>query len=295
MKILHLLGCGLIRTLGILPLRLLTLFGFLIGLLYWQVGKRERRISLANIKLCYPNLSEQEQINLAKRSLVNTSICMIESTWMWAHKYPAIAKKIRSVENEDLVKNMVAEGRGVVLVLAHFGNWEIYPDYVGYNYKNGIALVKDTGIQTFDKLLHESRGRSGGVVAPCTREGLTHMYQLISQGGVAAVGADQEPERKHGCFAPFFGQQALTSVLTQDIVQKTGAKAIGSTFLRLPKGQGYALTFFEIDEDIYSTDIKKSTAALTKAHEQIITIQPEQYNWSYKRFKARPEGEAPIY
>jgi len=295
MKILHHFGCGLIRLLGMLPLRLLTLLGYFVGLLYWQVGKRERRISLANIQLCYPNLSTKEQRRMAKNSLINTSICMIESTWVWAHKYPAIAKKVRSVENEDLVKNTVAEGRGVVLVLAHFGNWEIYPDYVGHNYKNGVALVKDTELAAFDKLLHKSRGRSGGTVAPCTREGLTGMYQLIAKGGVAAVGADQEPDRKHGCFAPFFGQQALASVLTQDIVQKTGAKAIGSTFLRLPKGRGYALKFFEIDKDIYSKDINKSTTALTRAHEQIISIQPEQYNWCYKRFRARPEGEANIY
>lgn len=281
--------------LGMLPLRLLTLLGYLIGQLYWQVGKRERRICIANIKLCYPNSSPQEHIRMAKRSLVNTCICMIESTWMWAHKYPAIAKKVRHIENEELVKTCVSEGRGVVLVLAHFGNWEMYPAYVGYNYTNGVALVKDTGVEAFDQLLHNSRGRSGGVIAPCTREGLTNMYQLIAKGGVAAVGADQEPDPRHGCFAPFFGQQALSSVLTQDILQKTGAKAIGSTFLRLPRGEGYALKFFEIDEDIYSADINVSTAALTQAHEHIISIQPEQYNWCYKRFRARPEGEAPVY
>ena len=295
MKLLHLFGCALIRVLGLRPLRLLTLLGYLIGQLYWQVGKRERRISLANIQLCYPDLSAKEQYRMAKDSLINTSICMIESTWMWAHKYPAIAKKVRSIENEELVTACVEQGRGVVLVLAHFGNWEMYPAYVGYNYKNGVALVKDTEIDAFDKLLHKSRGRSGGVVAPCTREGLTQMYQLIAQGGVAAVGADQEPDPKHGCFAPFFGQQALSSVLTQDILQKTGAKAIGSTFLRLPKGTGYALKFFEIDEAIYSKDLQASTAALTQAHEQIISIQPEQYNWCYKRFRARPEGETPVY
>lgn len=295
MKLLYLLGCALIRTMGLLPLRLLTLLGYLIGLLYWQVGKRERRICLANIQLCFPQLSPEEQQHMAKKSLINTSICMIESTWVWAHKYPVIAKKVRRIENEELVKASVAEGRGVVLVLAHFGNWEMYPAYVGYNYKNGVALVKDTGIEDFDNLLHKSRGRSGGVVAPCTREGLTHMYQLIAQGGVAAVGADQEPDRKHGCFAPFFGQQALSSVLTQDILQKTGAKAIGSTFLRLPKGEGYVLKFFELGDDIYSSDINTSTAALTKAHEHIISIQPEQYNWCYKRFRARPEGNAKIY
>ena len=295
MKLLHLTACALIRVLGMLPLRLLTLIGYLIGLLYWQVGKRERRICLANIALCYPQLSPEAQRRMAKKSLLNTSICMIESTWMWAHKYPAIEKKIRRIENEDLVNASVAEGRGVVLVLAHFGNWEMYPAYVGYNYKNGVALVKDTQIAAFDKLLHKSRGRSGGVVAPCTREGLTQMYQLIAQGGVAAVGADQEPDRKHGCFAPFFGQQALSSVLTQDILQKTGAKAIGSTFLRLPKGAGYALMFFEVDEDIYSSDINTSTAALTQVHEHIISLQPEQYNWCYKRFRARPKGEEKIY
>jgi KDO2-lipid IV(A) lauroyltransferase len=296
MKPLHIIGYFFVRFFGILPFRLSYSLGYLIGLLYWQLGKRDRRIAIANIRHCFPKFSNKQCQIIARKSLINTAINVMESAWVWQHRYPAISKKIVQIDNLDLVKNYDAAEAGTVFVTAHFGHWELFGDFFIHHCNEPLFLGKETGVQLFDNYIKRSRERSGsGTVFPCTREGLTQLYTLTGQGKSTALIADQEPAPKNGIFSPFFGQAALSSLLVQDMVQKVGAKVVGMYCQRLPKGRGFRVSFFEVEKDIYSPDIQLSTAALNRCYERIIKQNPEQYTWNYKRFNNRPVGEPSIY
>jgi Kdo2-lipid IVA lauroyltransferase/acyltransferase len=64
---------------------------------------------------------------------------------------------------------------------------------------------------------------------------------------------------------------------------------------RLPKGKGFELICLPADADISDEDPRVATSALNRSIEQCVRLAPEQYQWEYKRFRKRPEGEASFY
>lgn len=295
MKILHYIGYALIRCFGILPYRLLYFMGCALGVLYWHLSKRDRRITLRNIETCYPELSPEQQLKRAKASITHTAINVLEGTWAWQHQYNVTHKKIRAIHGLELVKAAEAADTGTIYLLGHFGNWEIFGSIGAHYAQHMVGLGREFGIPLLDNHIRQGREHSGIEMFPCTREGLEQLYKATAAGGSTAMLTDQEPSIKHGLFAPFFGQSALTSLLTQDMIQKTGAKVIVTAYVRLPKGAGFELHLMEADPDIYSPDLATATAAHNRCYEKMIALAPEQYTWNYKRFKTRPEGEAGIY
>ena len=293
MKLLHIISYFLIRVFGILPFRLSYSLGYLIGLLYGQFSKRDLSIATANIHHCFPEMTTKECQTMARKSLINTAINLMESVWVWQRRYPAISKKIIQIDNLELFENAKID---TIFTTPHFGQWEIFSDFLTHHCDNLTMLSKETGVKIFDDYTKRSRKRSGkSTILPCTHEGIIQLYTLIKQGNPTIILADQEPKPKYGIYSPFFGQQALSSLLIQDIVQKTGVKVVGISCQRLVKGRGFHISFFEVEENIYSTDIKVSTAALNRCYEKIIRQNPEQYTWSYKLFNTPPNGEQRIY
>ena len=109
---------------------------------------------------------------------------------------------------------------------------------------------------------------------------------------------DQQPKSRRrgaGVFAPFFGVPALTMVLLGRLARKTGAAVVFSFAERLPGNAGYRAHWVEAPAAIADADPVRAAAALNQGVEQCVRICPEQYQWSYKRFQARPEGESEVY
>jgi KDO2-lipid IV(A) lauroyltransferase len=105
---------------------------------------------------------------------------------------------------------------------------------------------------------------------------------------------DQQPKRGQGRFAPFFGNPALTGVLVPRLVQRTGCIVLASVCERLTEGR-YRVHMLPVDDEVHSPDIDTSLAAVNRAVESCIAIDPPQYLWSYRRFKKQPAGEPPFY
>lgn len=295
MKILHYFGYALIRLFGRLPYRLLYFIGCLLGFFYWQMSKRDRHITQTNIRACFPALSPAEQLQMSKESLKHTAINILEGTWAWQHQYKTTRKKIRNVYGLERVKQAEAAETGTIYLLGHFGNWEIFGS-VGCHYaKEMVGLGREFGIPLLDQHIRKGREHSGVRMFPCTKEGLQSLYTATAKGNSTAMLTDQQPSLKHGIFSPFFGVSTLTSLLTQDMLQKTGAKVILTGFVRLPKGRGFDLYFLDTDPEIYSTNLVTATAAHNRSYEKLIALAPEQYTWNYKRFSKRPDGEPKFY
>jgi Lauroyl/myristoyl acyltransferase len=96
-------------------------------------------------------------------------------------------------------------------------------------------------------------------------------------------------------FVPFLGTQALTSKFVPNML--AGGKAVGVFLhaLRLPDGSGFKVFLEAAPEEMYSTDVNVSAAAMSKVVERYVREYPSQYMWSMKRFKKRPAGEPRWY
>ena len=280
-----LFDCAL-SLLAMLPLTWLQKIGHLLGLSFWYFKGRMARVTMENIELCFPNMSPEDKIRLARNSLVNTGKTTLETIFMWKASHRGCLGKIAAIENEEIVSSALAKGNGLVFIIPHLGNWELINHYLGSKYSlTHMSLpFRHPGI---NELITQYRARSGTKFVEANQSGIKAQLQVLRSGGAVGTMPDQEPAVHTGSFSTFFGNDALTSELISGYVNKTDAKTVLAYCQR--NGEHFHVIFHEID---MTADVSQS---MNKAIENVILEVPEQYLWSYKRFRTRQAGEPERY
>ena len=115
---------GFMKFVSYLPFSLQIQLGKLLGYMTFYLAKSRRHICEVNLKLCYPELRNEELQSLAKRTFISNGIGLIETAIVW-HRDPSEFKSMLTVSGLENLKNGVADGRGVLLICAHFTTLEI--------------------------------------------------------------------------------------------------------------------------------------------------------------------------
>lgn len=284
---------GLIKLMGLVPFTWSQRFGGWIGKQAMKRPTRLREVAKVNIALTHPHLSAEEQDQLVRESLIETGKSGAEMGAMWGAGPDKGRDLVRKIHNEEILTNAIASGRGVLLSAPHLGNWEVM-NHIATMYANVTALYRPAKNKVFDAWMRESRQKTGGLLVPTTSAGIKAMFKALEDGHLAGILPDQEPKPRSGVFAPFMGIDTLTPKLPHDLLMKTNAIAVFGFAKRLPNAEGFEVYFFEPDEEIYNQDPATSAAAMNRTIERMISIAPTQYQWTYKRFRRRPnDGENP--
>lgn len=277
-----------------LPLPIIHGIGICIGWGLLLIPNRSRQTSEINIALCWPELSPREQRTLLRKSLKETGKTIIETSALWLRPGSSALRLIKQVDGNDLVEQAIAKGRGAILATPHLGAWEAAGLYGSDQYRI-TCLYRPLKIPELETLVKTSRNRLGGNYVPATAKGVRTLYKALEQGGVVAMLPDQEPKAGTGIFAPFFGIPAYSMVFLAKLAARADTPIIFAWCERLSWGRGYHLHFRAMPDAVPSGDIHIAVAAINQAAEDCVRECPEQYQWSYRRFKTRPEGETSFY
>lgn len=185
-------------------------------------------------------------------------------------------------------------GNGLILATPHLGAWEAAGLYCA-NAFSMTCLFRPLRVIELNSLVQASRSRFGATYVPATPHGIRSIRQAAGQGGTVAMLPDQEPRYGNGHFAPFFGIPAYSMTLLVRLSISTGAPIVFTYCERLPRGRGYRLHFRAAPDEIYSPDTHTAVTAMNRAVEELIRECPAQYQWNYRRFARRPDGEHPVY
>lgn len=275
-----------------LPLSAAQGLGGLIGRLAYRIPNKEREIARINIDTCLPELGPAQRRTLLRESLIETAKGLVEMPVVWASPPSRWIERMQSGEGTGLLEAALAQGRGVIAVGPHLGNWE-----VGLHYLTSLARVtaiyRPPRQEGLDDLLKRGRSKGGATLVPATPQGVKSLYGALRRGEIMALLADQQPKaagRQGGVYAPFFGHPALTMVLIGRLARKTGAPVLFWFAERLPGAAGYRMHWFEAPVGIDSEEPETTARALNRGLEACIRKAPAQYLWSYKRFASQPEG-----
>ncbi len=281
-----------IRIIGFLPLPLARALGRVAGQYAWWTGSRGTAITRVNLKACFPDMPEAERRRLARRSMRHWGMTLFEVPVVW-HRSARSLRLIRNVEGREFLDQGLRQGRGVIIVCPHLGNWELMGLWA-VEQAPVTALYQPPRRYDLDDLLQDVRGRTGVTLVPTSGRGVANLVKALKRGEIAGVLPDMEPaEISSGVFAPFFGVPALTMTLIHSLCRRTGARVVVG-FARRVRG-GFSLEFIQPDAEIEAPDEETAVAALNRAVERLVIRAPEQYQWEYKRFKRRPEGMTPLY
>lgn len=293
-KIVFFISNTLLFLLSLLPLKITHGLGSLLGKLLYLSKSESYRISCINIKMCFPELEPQQQQHLIKQSLQEMAKAVCELGYIWKRPVNQVLDKM-SVEGFEEVKKCSAQNQGVIVLTPHLGCWEIAGLFIAQHIPF-TTLYQPPKLKAIDPIIQHSRERSGTHLVKADKRGIASIFRALKSGKATGILPDQTPHDKNsGIFSPIFDQLALTMTLIYGFTQKTQSKIFLGYAKRLPNGEGYQYNIFPADKDIYSENKQVAIDCMNRHIEQMIRECPEQYLWSYKRYKQRPGDSPQIY
>jgi len=285
------LAGSVLRAVSRLPLSLAHRLGTGIGWLMLKIPNKQRRNALINIRLCFPHLDTDQALAFRRRSFLEYYKTYSEFAYLWFRPVPKVLSLVCEVSGGELLCR--DDGRGVIALSPHLGAWELAGLYLS---AQGPTTTLYKPQPEVDRLIRKVRGRTGAELVPTDRRGIRRLIQTLRRGEYVGILPDQEPKLSPGSvFAPFFGVPALTMLLINRLVRKTGARVIFLFALRLPRAKGFHIHCLRAPVGIDSEDEITAATALNQGIEDAVNTCPEQYLWAYKRFRRRPPGMPELY
>lgn len=271
----------LVRCLGRLPLVWLHRLGALLGWLIWAASPRYR----ARLE---ENFAASGLATPARRraAIAEAGKSLMELPWIWTRPLSEVKARV-SVEGEEHLAASRAAGRGVIFLTPHLGSFEVAALWYAADAPLTV-LYRPPKRAWLAPLLAVGRGRGALRLAPTDVSGVLRLVRALKRGEAVGMLPDQVPARGEGVWAPFFGRPAYTMTLAGRLAEKSGAAILLAAALRKSDGRGWRLVIEPAPAEIRGGDAAAATA-LNAAIEALVKLAPEQYLWSYNRYK-RPRG-----
>jgi Kdo2-lipid IVA lauroyltransferase/acyltransferase len=280
----------LIHAVGRLPLRLGRLAGLGIGALIWLLPNRVRRTTRVNLDRCFPELPAAARRRLARASLMHLGQTLTDSAWAWTRSPAVLTEAVRETRGMDLVHAARDRGDGIIFVSPHIGCWELVGIYLAEHVPL-TALYRPPRLAALEAVMTEGRQRSGATLVPTDGRGIRALHKALKRGETIGILPDQAPHPGHGVIAPFFGNPARTMTLLSRMARATNVTVIFCVMERLPHGAGFCLHLLPGSRGIGQPDDVAAATVVNQDVERCIALCPEQYMWSYRRFR-RTGGRA---
>jgi KDO2-lipid IV(A) lauroyltransferase len=266
------------------------------GFLGWVASHlpiRETNATRVNLALCFPELSGADRRALGRRSFVEVGRYFLELGGVWGWPRERTMALITKVSGEEVLDAALAAGRGVIVVMPHIGSWELAGNYVAVRHPI-TGLYRPPRVREMEAIYSRARTRLGAKVVPAGAGGVRALHRALQAGEAVALLPDQDPGRGAGVFVPFFGHLANTSTLLPRLAARSGAPVVLAMAQRL-RGGRFHVHFLPGSPDIHDPDPVIGATALNRDVERCIALAPEQYLWSYKRFRVQPLGHPSPY
>ena len=274
-----------------MPYKLQMFCGRALGQCLLYLSPKRKKIAQTNIRLCFPALNEQAQLDLVKKHFLSLGCGFVETAMSWwtpAHKLMSLIQ----LSGKEHLDKALAEGKGVILLSAHFTTLEIGGRLLALNTPFHV-LYRSHKNPVFEHIMHHARCTHFEKAIP--RDDMRGMIKSLKANTPVWYAPDQDFGIKNAVFVPFFNIAAATTTGTSRLAKLTGAQVVPFFQQRLANNQGYQLTILPALEQFPSDDNVVDSQRINTLIEQQIIKQPEQYLWVHRRFKTRPEGEDKFY
>jgi Kdo2-lipid IVA lauroyltransferase/acyltransferase len=264
-------------------------FGRGLGSFAHALDRRHREVALRNMALALPEIGEAERRRLVKACFrhFGAALCDAISSTRFAPTELCHRMSLRGWENLEEAER---RGRGIFILSAHLGLWELVPPIIGLTRGRMDTVVRPADNPWLDRELRALRERSGNAVIP-KRGAARRMLEVLRGGGRVGILIDQRVQEKEGIAVPFFGRPALTSTVLARLSLRTGAAVVPIAAYPEPEGRYRIVVRPAILPPEGEGDGEEAVAALTRRYletaEEDIRAHPEMWLWMHRRWDER--------
>ncbi len=273
-----------------LPPALGLAVGRRIGDALWWLLPRRRRVALENIRRSLGREMAPEEIRrLGRRSFQHVGMNLVEACRYFLRPTDVMLSRIR-VDGAEHLRSAAAQGRGVLILTAHYGNWELLAAAHGLTGLPLSIVIRPLDHPILDELAVRFRRRSGAELI-VKRLAVREVLQALRRGRMVGILLDQNATRAEGVFVPFFGIPASTSKGLAVLALRTRAPVV-PVFLRRELDGRHCMDVCPPLEPPPNGDVEAYTVTFNLAIEAAIRRAPEQWLWMHARWRTRPPGTA---
>lgn len=286
----------LIALAAILPPAVLLPVARLVAWLAWHFYPRIRRVAMRNLEIAFGDeLSRAERRQLARKCAHQTALAALEFIYFTHWRPERVLGLVKETEGWELLEQALAQGKGVLGLAMHFGNWEVSGAYLALSGAPLAAVGKEQRDDFFTNLAFPTRKKLGLENIPSGKTG-SAILRALRDNKVLGLLADQNGGMD-GMFVPFFGTLASTARGPAVLHLRLGAPLLLIVAKRL-KPFEFKLMVRPVECEVNGGGEeaeREVLAAMNRTYEQVIREAPEQWLWIHRRWKTRPAGEKPLY
>jgi KDO2-lipid IV(A) lauroyltransferase len=270
------------------PLSIRKLFFKFLLMLFYHVAAKHRLIALHNLRCAFPDKEMGELISIAKGVYRNVAITAAEFFSM-----PSITRdnlhEWVELEGLEHYEAGISQGKGLLSIVAHFGNWELMPVIAPFLLKPLYIVYRPLDSPVLDNMVEHMRTINGNWMIPKGGSG-KRIMELLQQNHLIGILSDQNVAAREGVFVDFFGRPACTGVGLAVLALRSGAPVLPAFMARQKSGK-YKLILKPLVE-ISRTgdderDLLENTQRFTKIVEGIVREYPDQWFWIHQRWKTK--------
>ena len=285
----------------ILPRKLAIYIGALLGDFIYFFIRKLRRPAIINTQIAFPEMSDAERLNLVRGSFRNLGRQFAELS-----QFPkATEESLKNLvdfplsDAQWLRYNKEKENkRGIIFLTPHFGGWEVLAFASSALIGPQSYLVRRLDNPRLEEMFEKLRGKFGNKPID-KKKAVLPALKILREGGNIGILPDLNTQQQEGFFVPFFGKMACTTSGVAALAMRTNALVVVFGAIWDYEKKKYVVNIGSILEFEANGDRRKGledfTAKFTKEIENLIRKSPEQWFWTHKRWKTRPEGEDSIY
>ena len=276
---------------AILPLKVGLYLGHLVGGLIYKFSDKERRNATQNLKKAFPEKTDAEIERIAREAFSN--VCKNAIEWINSYKLTekTADKWVIHEDGLDKIRQVLAKGKGGILLPSHIGNWELISLYFPLKGCYGTVIVRRIYFDGYDKFINKMRtSRGTGIIY--RDESPKKILRLLKKGKLIGILADQDMDSVDGVCVNFFGRPAYTPKAPVVLSAATGAPLIPCFVIREKNGHRVIVEdpIEVIDKGDKEETIKFNTQRWSDIIESYIKKYPEQWVWMHKRWKTKPRA-----
>jgi len=255
--------------------------------LIYRIDKKHRKIARVNLDLAYGDaLSDEKKEKIIKACYLNLVLLLVDFVKNQGISKEALSKKV-IFENTSILIDALNSGSKVILMTAHYGNWELLPLSIAAKFGPLTGVGRKLDSDVMDQIL--SKNRQQFDIEMLDKKGaMRDMITVLKNNRMLGLLVDQNTSENEGILVDFFGKPVRHTPSAAILARRFDALIIPA-FITTKDHKQYQITFYEPIATEKTKDKEKdildSVQKQAKITEEVIRKKPEEWFWLHKRWK----------